>query len=66
LETVREGKTGLFFNSQDKNSLIHTMKKIDQYNFKKEDFEKQIKSFNFENFKTNFLSFISNPGLQSS
>lgn len=58
LETIIEGRTGLFFDSQKKESLMQKMQKIDNYGFRDEDFITQIEKFSFKKFKNNFLSLV--------
>lgn len=58
LETVSEEKTGLFFESQKKESLIQKMRDLDNYNFKDEEFVSQVEKFSFDNFKDKFLSLV--------
>ncbi len=58
LETIKEGKTGIFFKKQNKGSLIQKIQEFDKYNFMPVDFEKQIEEFSFKNFKSNFLSLV--------
>ncbi len=58
LETINEGKTGLFFDSQNKNSLMQKMQELDNYSFKDEEFNKQVEKFSFSKFKSDFLSLV--------
>lgn len=58
LETISERKTGLFFKSQRKESLIQKMREIDNYNFKDEAFRNQVEKFSLRKFKENFLSLV--------
>lgn len=58
LETVNEGRTGLFFQSQKKESLMQKMRELDNYDFKEEEFISQVEKFSFEKFKENFLSLV--------
>lgn len=58
LETIREGKTGLFFDSQDKESLMRKIKVLNNHHFKNEEFDKQIEKFSSQKFKQNFLSLV--------
>jgi len=64
LETVLEGRTGLFFDHQTVDSLIEAVKKFEQnpdfdpfeihrhaWSFRKEVFEQKIKEFILENFR---------------
>lgn len=58
LETVLEGKTGLFFDNQDYKSLLNTLKRFDDNHFKSMDCMKQAEKFNFTNFKSKILSLV--------
>ncbi|MBU4098705.1 glycosyltransferase, partial [Patescibacteria group bacterium] len=58
LETIIEGKTGLFFDLQKKESLMKKIRELDNYSFKDEDFISQIDKFSLEKFKKNFLSLV--------
>jgi glycosyltransferase involved in cell wall biosynthesis len=58
LETIREGKTGLFFDHQTKASLTKELQEFDSYSFKGDDCAKQAELFSFKNFKDNFLSLV--------
>lgn len=50
LETVVEGKTGVFFDEYTVESLISAVKKFKSIKFKKEDCVKQASKFSKENF----------------
>ncbi len=58
LETIKERKSGLFFDQQKKESLIKAILEFDQCNFKQRDCVKQAELFSFNNFKTQFLSLV--------
>lgn len=60
LETINEGKTGLFFKSQKKESLIQKMLELDNYNFRDKEFIRQVDKFSYKNFKEKFLSLVEN------
>jgi glycosyltransferase involved in cell wall biosynthesis len=53
-ETIINNKTGLFFNQQNTQSLIKTLKKFSQKNFKKSDCVNNAKRFSQSNFMLNF------------
>lgn len=59
-ETVVEGKTGLFFDKQSKESLMETVKNFISIedSFKKHDIRNHALKFNEERFKREILSFI--------
>lgn len=61
LETVVEGRTGLFFEELSKESLQQAIEKIDQQKFKTEDLRKNAQKFSKENFKKKILSLTKNP-----
>lgn len=54
LETVIEGKTGLFFNDQTVKSLIAAIKKMDTKNINANDCRQNVLRFSKENFMQNF------------
>lgn len=58
LEIIKEGKTGLFFDRQDKISLIRKLQIFDKYKFDSEECKKQASIFNFDNFKSQFLTLV--------
>jgi glycosyltransferase involved in cell wall biosynthesis len=58
LETIKEGKTGLFFDHQNKDSLINALQKFGKYRFSDQDCKDQAANFNFKNFKNKFLSLV--------
>jgi glycosyltransferase involved in cell wall biosynthesis len=60
LETVIEGKTGVFFEDLSKESLQQAIEKIDQQKFKAEDLRKNAQKFSKENFKKEILKLITN------
>ena len=50
LETVVEGKTGVFFEEYTVKSLIEAIKRLDKLKIKKEDCQKQAQKFSKERF----------------
>lgn len=58
LETIIEGKTGLFFDKQTVESLIAAIKRFSSLKINPEDCIKQASEFSFEGFKKNFLNKI--------
>jgi len=60
LDTVTEGKTGLFFNKQSEESLIKAVKKFEKIKFKRKDLIENAKRFSKENFQNNIIKFIEN------
>lgn len=60
LDTVIEGKTGVFFDQQKPESLIKGVNKFERMKFKKEDLLRNALRFSKEKFKQNFLELINN------
>jgi glycosyltransferase involved in cell wall biosynthesis len=60
LETIKEGKTGLFFDQQTKESLMDTLKMFDKIHFKQDDCQKNAQQFSFKQFKSSFLRLVQN------
>lgn len=58
LETVIEGKTGLFFDERTPESLILAVKKFEKMNFNSRDCIVQAKKFSKERFKKQMLQFV--------
>lgn len=58
LESVIEGKTGLFFHRQDVNSLIEALNKFRAENFNPDEIRAQTQRFDKENFKSRMVDFI--------
>ncbi len=58
LETVVEGKTGLFFSKQTTDSLELAVKHFDKINFNYSDCINNAKRFTKKEFKQNLISFI--------
>lgn len=54
LETVKEWKTGIFFDEQTVDSLVSALQKLDSRKINPQDFEDNAKSFSKEKFITNF------------
>ncbi len=59
LDTVIEGKTGIFFEKQDKKSLIKAIKKFEKMTFAKKDLIANARRFSKENFQKKFAAFVS-------
>ncbi len=59
VESVVEGKTGLFFNDLSTEDLVKTIKKFDKLNLKSQDCVKQAKRFSKERFQKEMKEFIS-------
>lgn len=58
LETVLDGKTGLFFPEQTADSLMMTLRKFDYSNFSPEECRRQAERFSVANFKRQIFDFI--------
>lgn len=58
LESVVEGKTGIFFDEQTVESLSGAIKKFEKMRFKSEDCINQAKKFSKERFKKEMLQFV--------
>ena len=58
LESVIDGKTGLFFCEHTKQSLIDAVKKFQSLSFDKETIRKNSLRFNHEAFKANFKKYV--------
>lgn len=58
LETIIDGKTGLFFNERTPESLIEAVNKFEKMKFKQEDCVNQTKKFSKERFKQEMLKFV--------
>lgn len=59
LETVVDGKTGIFFKEPTVDSLSFAIKKFETIKFKKEDCLSQAKKFSQENFTKNIKKIVS-------
>lgn len=58
LETVIDGKTGIFFNDQTIDSLVSAIKKLDSIEINQDDCRKNSQLFSKENFIKNFKQTI--------
>lgn len=58
LDTVADGRTGVFFDEQDKDSLIGAIERFKKINFNEETLKKNAKRFSKERFKEEFRSLI--------
>jgi glycosyltransferase involved in cell wall biosynthesis len=58
LETIIDGKTGVFFNERTPESLTTAVKKFEKMKFKSEDCINQAKKFSKERFKKEMLEFV--------
>ncbi|MDO8621224.1 MAG: glycosyltransferase [Candidatus Levybacteria bacterium] len=55
IETIIDGKTGLFFDKQSVGSLTQAIKQFNNKTINPEDCINQAQKFNFEQFKKNFM-----------
>ena len=60
LETVVEGKTGIFFDEQSVESLEKAIKQFNNMKFNPKDCIEQASKFSFETFKKQFMNIINN------
>lgn len=58
LETIREGKTGLFFDKQTKESLIDALKLFTTMEFDPKESSKNAQRFSQKSFKASFLKLV--------
>jgi glycosyltransferase involved in cell wall biosynthesis len=58
LETIKEGKTGYFFDEQTKKSLVYALKNFDKMQFNPEDCINHAEKFSFGTFKSAFLKLV--------
>ena len=58
LETVVDGKTGIFFEERTADSLVEAVKRFEKMKFKKEDCINQAKKFSSVRFKKEMLEFV--------
>ena len=58
IETIKEGKTGYFFNEQTKASLMEALKKFDKFSFEEKHAIKQAELFGKKRFKKDFLAVV--------
>lgn len=63
-EIIIEGKTGEFFEEQNSESLVKTLKKFNKKRYNKDDCIENSMRFSFKNFKNEFLSFLRNAMLE--
>lgn len=61
LDTVLDGKTGIFFKSQTVEALVEAVKKFEEYGveYTKNQIKKYSEKFSVDRFKDEFLEFIS-------
>ncbi|MEK7112171.1 MAG: glycosyltransferase [Patescibacteria group bacterium] len=62
LDTIIEGKTGVFFDRQNVESLIAAVKKVRGMKFKPKDLLGNAQKFSKENFERNFIRFVKKHG----
>ena len=60
LDTIIEGKTGIFFEKQNKQSLIRAVKKMEKTRFRREDLVNNAQKYSKEVFKKEFRKFVEN------
>ncbi len=60
LETIIEGKTGLFFKEQTVEALVGIIKEFETKSFHPVDSLTHAEKFSFENFKQKFMKFVNN------
>ncbi len=58
LDTVVDGRTGVFFNEQTEECLVKTIKKFDKMHFKEQDLIDNAKKFSKTIFQKKFMSII--------
>lgn len=58
VETVAERKTGIFFNEQTEQSLMHSLQTFDRYHFNQHDCVHQAEKFSKSKFKEQFQSLV--------
>ena len=59
LDTVIEEKTGIFFDKQDKESLVKAVKRFEKMTFDHKDLLENAKKFSKQNFHKKFAAFVS-------
>lgn len=67
LETVVEGKTGIFFGEQTRESLLRALRKFEELGenyFKQEDCRRQAEKFSKERFKKEFKNLVEEKWLK--
>jgi len=60
LETVKKDTTGVFFDEQSPESLSKAVIRFECLSISRENCQKNARLFSFENFKKNFLNYLSN------
>lgn len=58
LDIIQEGKNGIFFSNQDKDSLIDAVKRYDEVSFSASIIKSSVKKFSKENFINHFNKII--------
>lgn len=58
LETIKEGKTGYFFDEQTKTSLVAALKNFDKMSFDPEECINHADKFSFNEFKSSFQKLV--------
>lgn len=58
LDTIIDGKTGIFFEKQNKDSLIGAVKRFEKMSFKRKDLLKNAEKFSKERFKKEFAKLV--------
>lgn len=59
LDTVVEGRTGIFFDKQDKKSLIKAVSDFEKMSFDHKDLLENARKFSKQNFQKKFSAFVS-------
>lgn len=59
-ETIKEGRTGIFFNKQTKQSLMQALRQFDSSQFNEKDCKLHAAKFGFKRFEKDFLSLVQN------
>jgi glycosyltransferase involved in cell wall biosynthesis len=58
LETINEGKTGLFFDNQTKESLVRALQMFEKMNFDEAICRKNAQKFSYAHFDSSFLKLV--------
>ncbi|NTU70198.1 glycosyltransferase family 4 protein [bacterium] len=58
IETIQDGKTGVFFKEQTKESLIDAINRFENASFRAKDIREYALSFNKNRFKKEFLEYV--------
>lgn len=61
-ETIIEGKTGLFFDEQTRESLMEVIQKFSEYNFNSEEIKNHAEQFSVDSFKKQINDFLASLG----